>query len=112
MQKQEHMVRYSADEVDEKLRRGESRTDWTRVDAMSEEELEASIDRAEEGEFDWNTVQVGIPGPKQQLTVHFDLEVIAWFRAQGSGYQTRMNAVLRSFVEVQKKRESSSVPRR
>ncbi len=63
MQKSEHIVRYTADELDEMLARGESRTDWARVDAMSEEELEASIDRAEEGEFDWTTVQIGIPGP-------------------------------------------------
>jgi uncharacterized protein (DUF4415 family) len=104
MQKQETIVRYTAEELDEMLRRGESQTDWARVDAMTEEELEASIDHEEEGEFDWSTVQVGIPGPKQQLTVRFDADVIDWFKAQGTGYQTRMNAVLRSYVEAQKKR--------
>ncbi|MDP9357479.1 MAG: BrnA antitoxin family protein [Chloroflexota bacterium] len=70
---------------------------------MTEEELEASIDHAEEGEIDWSTVQVGIPGPKQQLTVRFDADVVEWFKAQGAGYQTRMNAVLRSFVNAQKR---------
>jgi hypothetical protein len=64
MQKQEHTVRYTADELDERLRRGESQTDWARVDAMTEEELEPSIDKDEEGEFDWSTVRVGIPQPK------------------------------------------------
>lgn len=100
MQNNEHTVRYTADEM---RRRGEDQTDWTRVDALTEEELEASIDHAEEGEIDWSTVQVGIPGPKQQLTVRFDADVVAWFKAQGAGYQTRMNAVLRSFVEAQNK---------
>ncbi len=103
MRKQEHIVRYTADELDEMLRRGESQTDWARVDAMTEEELEASIDREEEGEIDWSTIQVGIPGPKQQLTVRFDRDVIEWFKAQGAGYQARMNAVLRSYVEAQKR---------
>ena len=57
-------VRYTAEEIDEMLRRGESQTDWARVDAMTEDELEASIDHDDEGEFDWSTVQVGIPAPQ------------------------------------------------
>ncbi len=108
MENNEHIVRYTADELDGMLRRGEDQTDWDRVRAMTEEELEASIDHDEEGEFDWNTIQVGIPGPKQQLTVRFDADVVAWFKAQGAGYQTRMNAVLRSFVEAQNKRTTTS----
>ncbi len=112
MQKHEDIRRYTADEIDEMLRRGESQTDWARVDALTEEELEASIDHEEEGEFDWSTVQVGIPGPKQQLTVRFDADVVEWFKAQGAGYQTRMNAVLRSFVEAQNKRTTTPSSRR
>ena len=112
MKKNEHIVRYTADEIDEMLRRGEDQTDWARLDAMTEEELEASIDRGKEGEFDWSTVQVGIPGPKQQLTVRFDQDVIEWFKAQGMGYQTRMNAVLRSFVEAHRNRDEVTTPRR
>ncbi|MGH2532668.1 MAG: BrnA antitoxin family protein [Thermomicrobiales bacterium] len=103
MENNEHIVRYTAEELDEMLRRGESQTDWARLDAMTEEELEASIDHDEEGEVDWSTIQVGIPGPKQQLTVRFDQDVIDWFKAQGRGYQTRMNAVLRSYVEARKR---------
>ena len=94
------------------LARGEDKTDWARVDALTEDEVDAAVDRDEEGEFDWSTTQVGIPGPKQQLTVRFDLDVIEWFKTQGAGYQTRMNAVLRSFVEAQKQKDASSTPRR
>jgi uncharacterized protein (DUF4415 family) len=112
MQKEERIVRYTAEEIDDMLRRGESQTDWARIDAMTEEELEASIDHAEEGEIDWSTLQVGIPGPKQQLTVRLDRDVIAWFKAQGAGYQTRMNAVLRSYVEAQKKQDAAPTSRR
>ncbi len=111
MQNNEHTVRYTADEIDQMRRRGEDQTDWARVDALTEEELEASIDHAEEGEFDWSTVQVGIPGPKQQLTVRFDADVVEWFKAQGAGYQTRMNAVLRSFVEAQNKKTTTTPSR-
>ncbi len=112
MQNNEHTVRSTADEIDQMRRRGEDQTDWARVDAMTEEELEASIDHDEEGEIDWSTVQVGIPGPKQQLTVRFDADVVEWFKAQGAGYQTRMNAVLRSFVEAQNKRTNITSSRR
>ena len=108
MQSSENIVRYTAAEMKEMRRRGESKTDWARVDAMTEEELEASIDWEEEGEFDWSTVQVGIPGPKRQLTVRLDQDVIDWFKAQGAGYQTRMNAVLRSYVEAQKKQPATA----
>lgn len=111
MQSDEHIVRYISEELEQMRRRGESQSDWARVDAMTEEELEASIDYEEEGEPDWSTVQAGIPGPKQQLTMRFDADVIAWFKAQGSGYQTRMNAVLRSYVEHQKRRAAEAARR-
>jgi uncharacterized protein (DUF4415 family) len=108
MQKSERIVRYTEQEIDEMLARGEDRTDWARVDAMTEEELEASIDKEEEGEIDWSTVYVGIPPLKQQLTVRLDADIIDWFKAQGRGYQTRMNAVLRAYVDAQTKRELST----
>jgi hypothetical protein len=65
----ERIARHTADEIDEMLRRGEDRTDFARIDALTEEELEASIDIEEEGEIDWSTLQVGIPGLKRQLTL-------------------------------------------
>ncbi len=112
MPKHEVIVRYTADELDEMLRRGVSQTDWARVDAMTEDDLEAAIDHDDEGEFDESTVRIGIPVATQQLTVRFDLDVIEWFKAQGAGYQTRMNAVLRSFVDAQQAREATTPPRR
>jgi uncharacterized protein (DUF4415 family) len=99
-----HISRFTTDELARLRESGSDLTDWARVDALTEEELEASIDHDEEGEIDWNSVQVGFPGPKQQLTVRFDVDVIEWFKAQGPGYQTRMNAVLRSYVGAQKRR--------
>ncbi len=46
--------------------------------------------------------QAGFPEPKRQLTVRIDGDVIDWFKAPGKGYQTRMNAVLRAYVEAQR----------
>jgi uncharacterized protein (DUF4415 family) len=103
MSKNERIVRYTAEEIDEMLRRGEDQTDWAKVDAMTEEELEASIDFEEEGEIDWNSVSIAVPGSKRQLTIRLDQDVIDWFKAQGSGYQMRINAVLRGYVEAQQR---------
>ena len=104
MRNDAHTLRFTTDELARMRESGADRTDWARVDALTEEELEASIDHDEEGEIDWSSVQVGFPGPKRQLTVRFDADVIEWFKAQGPGYQTRMNAVLRSYVEARKRR--------
>ncbi len=97
------IVRYSAAELAEMRRRGESQTDWARVDAMTDEELEASIDYEEEGEFDISQGMPGIPGWDNHLMVRVDPDLMAWFKAQGNGYNTRVNAVLRDYVEAQRR---------
>ena len=107
MVKSERIVRYSAEEIDAMRRRGESRTDWAYVDALTEEELEASIDFEEEGEFDLSTAQPGIPGLPPPLTIRLDAEVMEWFMAQGDDFRIRMNAVLRDFVAAQKERDAA-----
>jgi uncharacterized protein (DUF4415 family) len=84
-------------------RQGKDRTDDARLDAMTEEDIEAAARSEGEEEFDWSNAQVGIPESKAQLTLRIDRDVLEWFRAQGRGYQTRMNAVLRSFVEAQRR---------
>jgi uncharacterized protein (DUF4415 family) len=37
--------------------------------------------------------------PKQRLTLRLDADLLEWFKAQGSSYQARINAVLRAYVE-------------
>ena len=112
MQKNERIVRYTSDELAEMRRRGEDHTDWARFDALTEEELEASIDFEEEGRIDWGTSQAGIPGPQHRVLLYVDADVYEWFEAQGVGYKTRMNEVLRDFVEAEKQREAATVLRR
>jgi len=46
------------------------------------------------------------PGPKKQITLRLDPDVLEFFRKQGKGYQTNINKVLRKFMEVQKSRAS------
>ena len=50
---------------------------------------------------DWNHLKVDWPQPKQAISLRIDQDILAWFRDRGPGYQTRMNAVLRAFVDAQ-----------
>ena len=81
------------------------RTDWKRVDALSEAELNEAIRRDPDTfvpEPDWfHNAMVLRPGqPKQRITMRLDADLLDWFKAQGRGYQTRMNAVLRAYYEA------------
>ena len=42
-----------------------------------------------------------MPVPKKLLSLRLDADVVEWFRQQGPGYQTRINAVLRTFKDAQ-----------
>ena len=53
---------------------------------------------------DWTDLKVAWPQPKQAISLRIDQDVLAWFRGRGPGYQTRMNAVLRAFVDSQRGR--------
>ena len=106
MQKSEHIVRYTAEEIEEMIRRGEDKTDWAALDAMTEAEIEhnAVDDDLENGFSDVEgPIWVGLPPPlgngKKLMSVRIDNDVVDWFKSQGKGYQTRMNAVLRQYME-------------
>ena len=95
--------RYSIDEIRAMRARGEDRTDMARVLAKTEEDLarDTASDPAWDGiPEDWylNAVPVYPAEPKKLLSLRLDSDIIAWFRQQGPGYQTRMNAVLRAYM--------------
>jgi uncharacterized DUF497 family protein len=52
----------------------------------------------------WDIAKVMLPETKQQITLRLDPEVIRFFKRTGKGYQSRMGAVLRSYVEAKRKR--------
>ncbi len=49
----------------------------------------------------WTNLKVAWPQPKQAISLRIDQDILDWFRDGGPGYQTRMNAVLRAFVDAQ-----------
>ncbi len=83
---------YSLAELKERRRQGKTKT---RPDAP---------EYAVEPEF-WATARVVMPPPgKASVHLRLDADVLEWFRAQGKGHLSRMNAVLRSFMDSQKGR--------
>jgi uncharacterized protein (DUF4415 family) len=88
------------------VRRGETHTDWERVAATTPEEIEAQIaaDPDEAGMvYDWDSVTTEMPKPKAELHMRIDRDVLDYFRNTSKGYQTRINAVLRSYVESRRR---------
>ena len=98
----EHIVRYSADEIAEMLAKGGDRTDWARVDALTDEDIERAMredpDWADHIDVNWADAEMVYPVAKKALSIRLDKDVIDFFQAQGRGYQTRINAVLRHFM--------------
>ncbi|WP_439598034.1 BrnA antitoxin family protein [Falsiroseomonas sp.] len=94
--------RYSAEELRARRARGESRSDWARVDSASE----ADLARATAQDPDWKDVPAdwheaarpAAPVAKKLLSLRIDADIVDYFRSHGPGYQTWMNAVLRAYV--------------
>jgi uncharacterized protein (DUF4415 family) len=106
--KEGDIVSYTAEELRAMIRRGEDQTDWARVDAMTEAELEAAI----ASDPDWADVPPDwykhatphYPAVlRKQVRLRLDSDLVAWFKRSGSGYQARINAALRAFVEAQQR---------
>jgi uncharacterized protein (DUF4415 family) len=49
----------------------------------------------------WKTAKLTMPEPKDRLTIRVDHDVVEWLKKRGRGYQTRINAILRSYMEAQ-----------
>jgi len=79
-----------------------SKTDWVRIRAMKDVLLTPEHPEAELRHLIRGVVRRGLqpPSPKALVSLRVDADVLAWFKAQGPGYQTRMNAVLRAFKDA------------
>ncbi|WP_136524590.1 BrnA antitoxin family protein [Geomonas ferrireducens] len=86
-----------------------SQTDWARVDAIREEEIDYS-DIPELGDDFFE--KATLTPAKQAITIRLDSDVVTWLKEGGKGYQTRANRILRSVMEAQRKRDGVSAPSR
>ena len=110
MSKKSDTVRHTAKQIKGKIARGEDRTNWRKASAVTGKKLEDSI-RADvddiHGEPDWTQATIGVPAPKDHINIRIDHDVLEWFKANGRGYQTLMNNVLRAFVQSRRQRDTT-----
>ncbi len=80
-----------------------SLTDWERLDQMSDEDIDLSDSPEITPEmFARAVLRKGLEPVqrKTQVTLRLDSDVLQWFKSQGKGYQTRMNLLLRAYMEA------------
>lgn len=91
MNEKSTIVRHSLSQVRTMRERGE---DKTSPDAPEAESLGAEF---------WKSARVVMPSGKTSVHLRLDSDIVEWFKANGKGHLTRMNSVLRAYVETQKR---------
>ena len=100
--KRSKIVRYTSEELAAMRQASKSQTDWERVATMRDEDIVCDEDSPELDEIFFAHAVLHMPAPKARVTLRLDQDVLAWFKTQGKGYQTRINAVLRAYMDAQK----------
>jgi uncharacterized protein (DUF4415 family) len=90
MSRKSTIAKYTLSQVESLRERGE---DPTRADAPEAESLGAEF---------WKSARVVMPSGKTSVHLRLDSDVVDWFKARGKCHLTRMNAVLRAYVDTQK----------
>ena len=101
MAKNNNIKSYTAAEL--KAKRGESRTDLSQVDAITDEVLERLVaeDKDERGmQADWTQAKLVLPQAKQSVHLRLESEIIAFFKSAGRGHISRMQAVLKADIDA------------
>ena len=87
----------------EEAKRLKSKTDYVRLDAMTDEGIAEAVAEDPDAaplDIDWTKARLVLPPGKENVTLRIDRDVLEWFRATGKGFHTRMNAVLRAYMEA------------
>jgi uncharacterized protein (DUF4415 family) len=78
------------------------KTDWEALDQLSDEDIAAAVAKDSDAvplDTDWSGAELVVPPPKKAISIRLDEDVVRFFRRTGPGYQTRINAVLRHYME-------------
>ncbi len=80
------------------------RTDWKALSALTDEDIDAAVasdpDAAPLLDEEWFRNAILVRPEKTATSIRVDSDVMGWFRGQGKGWQTRMNAVLRAYAQA------------
>jgi uncharacterized protein (DUF4415 family) len=97
--KKKRIVRHTIDELKTLEQSGKVRSDWKRAASMPIPDGSDPDDAIEPVHMELVTTALPTPRRKVQASLRLDADVLDWFRAQGRGYQTAINEVLRKHVE-------------
>ena len=107
MKKKVHITRYTDSELTRTAEEEGTLSDWGKAASLNDAEIDALVasDPDENDmEVDWENASIELPQPKAVLNMRVDRDVLEFFRKSGKGYQSRINAVLRSYVRRQEQR--------
>ena len=93
---EKHITKRSA----EMLNKG--KTDFARIRKLSDQEIASAVSNDPDAaplDIDWSKAELVHPARKKPVSIRLDEDIIAYFKKMGRGYQTRINAVLRSYME-------------
>ncbi|MEA2060810.1 MAG: BrnA antitoxin family protein [Thermodesulfobacteriota bacterium] len=82
-----------------------SKTDWDKLNSMSDSDINYS-DIPELGNSFFKSGKLRMPKAKLRISIRLDADVLEWFKSHGNGYQTRINAVLRMYMEAHRQNNS------
>ena len=84
-----------------------SNTDWERLSTMDDKDINLE-DNPELTDSFFANATIRLPEPKKSVSLRLDPDVLEWYKHQGPGYQTRMNAVLRMYMRAKISNVNSS----
>lgn len=76
-----------------------SRQRLKEIEAIRDEDIDYSDIPETDAAF-WANAELRIPQTKKGVYLRLDQDVLEWLKAQGPGYQTRINAILRAYMEA------------
>ena len=82
--------------------KNQTNTNWERLSTMTDKEIDLS-DSPELDDSFFENATLLMPEPKKSVSLRIDKDILDWYKHQGPGYQTRMNAVLRMYMRAQNK---------
>ena len=86
--------------------RRKGKTDWARVDALTDDDIAKAVADDPDAapiDIDWSDAVLIIPTRKKAISIRVDEDVLDFFKKEGDGYQRRINAVLRSYMQQKAK---------
>jgi uncharacterized protein (DUF4415 family) len=86
--------------------RRKGKTDWARVDALTDQGIAKAVANDPDAapiDIDWSDAVLVIPTRKKAISIRVDEDVLDYFKSEGDGYQRRINAVLRSYMQQKAK---------